>query len=222
MGVISVVIPTLNEAGRIGAVLAPLCDLPGVEVIVADGGSSDGTGDMARRFPVRLLNGLAGRAVQMNAGAAAATGTYLLFLHADTRLPEGFAGHVREVLARPDVAAGAFELRIDAPGHGLRLIERLANWRSRRLGMPYGDQAVFVRTALFREVGGFPSIPVMEDFELMRRLRRRGRVVIAPTAVVTSARRWRANGLLRNTLINQAVIAAYLLGVPPERIARWR
>jgi rSAM/selenodomain-associated transferase 2 len=158
----------------------------------------------------------------MNAGAAAATGDTLLFLHADTRLPDGFEQQVTRLLAEPGVSAGAFELRIEAERWSLRIIERVVRWRSRALHMPYGDQALFMTREIFQRAGGFPPLPAMEDFELVRRLRRLGRVEIAPAAVSTSPRRWITRGSWRTTLLNQLCILAHTLGVSPDRIARWR
>jgi len=218
---ISIVIPTLNEADRIASTLSAIDGAPEVEVIVVDGKSHDGTDEIACSFGVRVLRCDAGRAGQMNAGADEAVGDILLFLHADTHLPERFADHVRLVLRSPEVIAGEFRLRIDAEHRRLRLIEWVANWRSRRLGLPYGDQAIFVKANAFRELGGFLDLPIMEDFELMRRLRRRGRIAQVPAAVVTSARRWLTLGIGTTTLINQWVIVSYHLGLSPERLARW-
>jgi hypothetical protein len=218
---ISIIIPTLNEAANIEATLASVQGASDVEVIVVDGGSRDHTADLARACGATVLTTEAGRAGQMNAGAAAAKGEVLLFLHADTRLPERFDEFVRQALSRPGTVAGAFKLRIDGSAWGLRMIERLANWRSHRWHMPYGDQAIFLRAETFHDIGGFPDMPIMEDFELMRRLRRRGRIAIVPVPIVTSARRWEKMGVLKTTLINQAMIVAYLLGVSPLRLARW-
>jgi rSAM/selenodomain-associated transferase 2 len=192
-----------------------------VEVIVVDGGSQDDTVQLAQSWGVKVLSAGGDRAGQMNAGALAATGDILLFLHADTCLPTGFDALVRQALNQPKAVAGAFVLRINASLLGLRLIERGVNWRSRWLQMPYGDQAIFLKTEVFHDLGGFPKLPIMEDFELMRHLRRFGRIVIIPTPVLTSGRRWQKLGVLKTTLINQLVIVAYFLGVPPERIVRW-
>jgi len=145
----------------------------------------------------------------------------LLFLHADTLLPDRFDKRVRDTLKDTGVTAGAFRLRIDSPAPSLRLIEAAVNLRSHWLGMPYGDQAIFIRANEFHALGGFSTIPIMEDFELMRQLRRRGRVAIAPAHVNTSARRWQRLGPWRTTWSNQMVIAGYCLGVSPERLAQW-
>ena len=157
----------------------------------------------------------------MNAGAAAAGGEVLLFLHADTRLPGGWADAVRGALADPGTAVGAFSFATDSPRGSLRLIERLANRRGRHLGVVFGDQALFVRRRDFAAVGGYPEQPLMEDWELVRRLRRRGRMVILPHAAVTSARRWHARGPWRNSARNALITAAYAAGVAPARLARW-
>ncbi len=218
---ISIIIPTLNEAANLRATLATIKSASDVEVIVVDGGSSDGTVEVARSMGTGVITSLPGRARQMNAGAARATGAVLLFLHGDTRLPRGFDYYVRKILAHPRAVAGAFQLRVDGTLPGLRIMEKLVNVRSRRLQLPYGDQAIFLRAHLFRKMGGFPDMPIMEDFELIRRLRRRGRIVIAPVPVLTSARRWKNLGIVRTTLINYAIPLAYYLGASPSRLARW-
>jgi len=195
-----------------------------VEVIVVDGGSSDDTVQLAESLGVKVIAATTGRAHQMNTGARAATGDILLFLHADTILPTSFQILVRTALiktARATPIAGAFELRIAAPLPSLRLIESSVNWRSRWLQMPYGDQAIFLKREVFDNVGGFPDLPIMEDFELMRRLRRLGRIVIVAAPVLTSGRRWLRLGVWKTTLINQIAILAYLLGVSPLQIAHW-
>ncbi len=218
---ISVIIPVLNEAKVIGAALRQVPRTNGVEVIVVDGGSRDSTANIAEANGVRLIHTAAGRARQMNVGAAIARGEILLFLHADTQLAPDFARLVCETLSRPGVVAGAFRLRIDSPRRSLRVIEALANFRSRRLQAPYGDQVLFLRRDCFRAAGGFPEMPIMEDFEFVRRIRRLGRIAIAPADAITSTRRWEQLGVLRTTFINQVIILAYLLGVAPARLARW-
>jgi len=218
---ISVVIPALNEAGCLGDTLRPLEHAANVETIVVDAGSEDRTPQIAQSHGCRLLTTAPGRARQMNAGAAEADGSILLFLHADTRLPERFAQHVREALIRRNVVAGAFRLRLDARGWPFRVIERVIDLRSVLRQMPYGDQAIFVTADRFYLAGGFPDLPIMEDFELVRRLRRRGRIAIVSEPVVTSARRWQALGPWRTTWLNQMVVLGYRLGVSPQRLATW-
>lgn len=219
--VISVIIPAFNEEEMIERVLKAALCADDVEVIVVDGGSGDRTIELAAAAGARVLDSPPGRAKQMNRGAHAAGGDVLLFLHADTLLPDDYDISVRMTLDEAEVAAGAFRLEIDGPEFGLRVIECLTNWRSRMLKMPYGDQAVFMKAALFKEVGGFPRLPIMEDFALIRLLKKRGRIEIIDAPVVTSARRWRSLGLLRTTVINQAIIMAWFFGVSPDRIASW-
>jgi len=216
-----VVIPALDEAAAIGAVVARAAAGENVEILVVDGGSRDATAAAARGAGARVISSPAGRARQMNAGAAATRGGLLLFLHADTRLPPGWDRTVRRILAAAGVAAGAFRLGIDTQRPAVRFIARVANLRSRVLQLPYGDQAIFLRRSLFDRLGGFADLPIMEDFDLVRRLRSTGRIVTAESAVVTSARRWRRLGVARTWLINQAVLAAFHAGLPPARIAAW-
>lgn len=218
---ISIIIPTLNEAENIKAALASTQASTSVEVIVADGGSKDETVNIAKSLGIKVILPTAGRAKQMNAGALAASGDILLFLHADTRLPPEFDCMVRTALAQPGIVAGAFALRIDAELANLRVVEWGVNVRSRFLQMPYGDQAIFLTKEIFNYIGGFPELPIMEDFELMRRLRRMGKITLIPVPVVTSPRRWLQKGIWQTTLINQIVIVAYFLGVSPQRIRNW-
>jgi rSAM/selenodomain-associated transferase 2 len=218
---ISIIIPALNEAESLGSRLPHLVSSQGLEVIVVDGGSIDRTVDTAKALGAKVLRSSPGKAAQMNAGAQAARGDILLFLHADTRLDPGFVGQVQHALSQPGVAAGAFRLAIDGKGFGLRLIEWLANFRSGVLQVPYGDQGIFVRADLFAAVGGYPTLPIMEDFELVRRLKRKGRIRILPLPATTSPRRWKKLGILRTTAINQAIIIGYLLGLDPQKLAAW-
>ncbi|MEQ8462472.1 TIGR04283 family arsenosugar biosynthesis glycosyltransferase [Coleofasciculus sp. E1-EBD-02] len=218
---ISVIIPVLNEANTIGSVLDRLVNTDNVEVIVVDGGSQDETVSVARSRNVQVISTPPGRACQMNAGAARATGDILLFLHADTRLPGNFDRLIRQALQEPQIIAGAFELRIDSQQFGLRLIERLVNWRSRFFSMPYGDQAIFLKATVFHDIGGFPNLPIMEDFEFIRRLQPQGRITIVSESVLTSGRRWERLGIIKTTLINQLIILGYFWRVSPEKLARW-
>ncbi len=218
---ISIIIPVLNESDQLLKLLHPLTTLSGLEIIVVDGGSRDQTVAIAKTAGVTVIQSPIGRAHQMNAGAASATGDILLFLHADTWLPRGFDLMIHDTLSQPTAIAGAFRLQIDGADWKLRVIEWGVNLRSRYLQMPYGDQAIFLKAATFQALGGFPTLPIMEDFELVRQLKRRGRIAIASTAVITSGRRWQKLGAVRTTLTNQCVILAYLLGVSPDRIADW-
>jgi rSAM/selenodomain-associated transferase 2 len=218
---LSVIIPALNEEAYIGATVNQAVAAAD-EVIVVDGGSSDRTRDVAAAHGARVISAPRGRGRQQNAGAEAANGNALLFLHADTRLPSNFPVLIRSALAKPGVSAGAFRLVIDAPARSLRLVEQMAALRCRLLQLPYGDQALFVAAEKFRRVGGFPDSAVMEDYELVLRLKRLGRIVILDEPAATSARRWLKLGVWKATWTNQVCLAAYRIGVPSDRIARWR
>lgn len=218
---ISIIIPTLNEAANIKQAIATTQPSTNIEVIVVDAGSQDDTVAIADSLGIKVILSTPGRAVQMNAGAAVAKGEILLFLHADTHLPLGFDDMIRTSLQQPGIVAGAFTLQIAAPLLALRLVEWGVKWRSHFLQIPYGDQAIFITKAIFQEMGGFPELPIMEDFELIRRLKRIGKIAILPTPVVTSARRWLKKGIFQTTLINQIVIIGYLFGVPPQRLRNW-
>jgi rSAM/selenodomain-associated transferase 2/rSAM/selenodomain-associated transferase 1 len=218
---ISIIIPALNEAATIARTISNLAGRDHLEVIVVDGGSTDETAELAGSQGAKVIHSKPGKAVQMNAGASAAAGDILVFLHADTLLPGGFRNQIVSALNQKGVAAGAFRLRIDSDAAGLRIIENAANWRSRLLRMPYGDQALFVKKSLFDEIGGFPDLPIMEDFLLVRRLKRKGKTVILPAAVVTSPRRWLHLGILKSWLINQLIVIAYYLGATPQQLTRF-
>ena len=219
---VSVIIPTRNEEKSIDAAIEQFRDSGVREVIVVDGGSRDQTCWRARAAGATVIESAPGRGTQQNRGAAEAQGDVLLFLHADTLLPLDFLKHVDNLLSREGASAGAFRLGVDGSGRMLRWVENMANWRSLYCQLPYGDQAIFVKAETFRRAGGFAEIPLMEDFELMRRLRKLGRIELAPVAVTTSARRWRQLGVLRATWSNQVCILAYLIGISPCRIAAWR
>ena len=219
---LSVIIPTRNEQHHVGPALAGVCRRPGIETIVVDGQSRDQTVQVARSYGATVIESTPCRASQMNLGAQEASGDVLLFLHADTQLPAGFDRLVDETLSRKGVVAGAFRLRIQAPGLAMRWIEGAANLRSRLLSLPYGDQALFLRAETFRNFGGFADIAGMEDFELVRRLRPFGRVALARGSVQTSARRWLRHGVFRTTLLHQAMIGAFLVGISARRIVAWR
>lgn len=220
---LSIVIPVLDEVDRLESLLAGLArDCPGVEVVIADGGSRDGSVEIvARASGVGLVSSDRGRARQMNAGAALATGDVLLFLHADTRLAPGAAEAVRHALADASVAYGRFDVCFDRPGAAFRLIARLMNLRSRLTGMCTGDQAIFVRRSAFERLGGYPEIALMEDVELTRRLKRIGRLAALGLQVTTSARRWEQNGVARTIVLMWILRFLYRCGVGPDRLHRW-
>lgn len=225
---VSVVIPTLNEAGTLPVTLAHTLTLGFEEVVVVDGGSGDGTADLVRAWSpgaaageLVLLHSPPGRARQMNAGAAASRGDVLLFLHADTRLPEEARTAIQRALAAPDCVGGRFDLRFDRSRAVGRMVSRMMNLRSRLSGIATGDQAIFVRRAVFEQMGGFSDIPLMEDVDFTRRLKRRGRTACLPEQVVTSFRRWEAQGPLRTILLMWLLRFLYWSGVSPVVLARW-
>jgi rSAM/selenodomain-associated transferase 2 len=219
---LTVIIPALNEAENISAAVEAVRRAEAAEIIVVDGGSTDATAELARQAGALVLTSRPGRGVQQRLGAERARGDLLVFLHADTRLPENYPDIIAEILSRPNVAGGAFRFKLDQPGLGFHWIERLVDWRCRLFAMPYGDQAIFVRSAVLEQAGGFPDMPIMEDYELVRRLKKFGRIEVADVAAVTSARRWLRLGALTAAYTNVACLAAYKLGVSAETIARLR
>ena len=218
---LSIIIPTLNEELVLGQTLSGLLDKKNCEVIVVDGGSSDATLSVAQNAGCKIFSSTRGRGKQMNFGAAQATGEILLFLHADTLLPDDFQQLVIDAINRPDFAVGAFSLAIDSSTKILATIAWLANQRSRFLHLPYGDQAFFVTSNTFTAMGGFPELEIMEDFVFIQKMKKRGRIVTLPERVKTSARRWQNVGIVRTTLINQFIVCGYILGVPPVILAKW-
>jgi rSAM/selenodomain-associated transferase 2/rSAM/selenodomain-associated transferase 1 len=218
---ISIIIPTLNEEENIAACLASCGTSPNTEMIVVDGESRDRTAQIARSLGARVVVSPPGRGRQMNRGAREATGELFLFLHADTRLPPAFADWVRVVLSRRGVVAGAFLFRLDARSPSLSFIQKVTNWRSRRFQLPYGDQAIFIPRVIFEEMGGYPEMPIMEDYEFIRRLKKKGRIDTVPLPAITSARRWIEVGVWKTTFFNWVIVIAYSLGVFPATLARW-
>lgn len=219
---ISVIIPTLNEEENLARLL-PLLGTGGVhEIVVSDGGSEDGTLAIAVAHGARAVTGERGRARQMNAAASLATGEYLLFLHADTEPPEGFAQMIRDQLDRPGVVAGAFGFALREPIRCGRMIEALVGLRCRFFRLPYGDQGLFLRRELFLSLGGFPEQPILEDLILVRRLRRLGRVITTSEKAVTSSRRWREGGVVATFFRHTAILIAYYAGLSPGRILSLR
>lgn len=214
---LSVIVPALNEAAGIRAALEALAPLrrAGHEVIVVDGGSTDDTAALAAPLCDRVVQSERGRAVQMNTGAAAASGEVLVFLHADTRLPPHADLRVMEALK--GTSWGRFDVEIDSGHRLLKLVACAMNLRSRLTGIATGDQAIFVRREAF---GGFPLIPLMEDVAFSRRMKRSMRPACLRERVTTSGRRWEARGVLRTVLLMWRLRLLYALGVAPERLAR--
>ena len=216
----TIVVPALDEAADIEAALQALAPLRarGAEVIVVDGGSADGTAQLAKPLADRVLVSPRGRARQMNAGAAAARGDVLLFLHADTRLPEAADAALHEAVAR-GAAWGRFDVRIDGRPRMLRLVAALMNQRSRLTGIATGDQAIFVRCDLFQRIGGFPDQPLMEDIEISRRLRALARPCCLRQRVVTSGRRWESRGVWRTIFLMWRLRWRYWRGESAQTLA---
>jgi len=218
---LSVVIPTLNESEALPGLLDDLRQVPlELEIVVADGGSTDETKAVARAAGAHVLDVPRGRATQMNAAAPAASGAMLLFLHADVRLPEAARAElVRAVETGVDVAV--WRLAIAASGAWPRVMEFGARIRDRLGGLPYGDQGLLVRRTLFDAVGGFAEIPIMEDVAIVRALGKRARIERLKAPIVVSPRRWEREGPYRVWLRNVMLISAYSVGVSPHRLARW-
>jgi rSAM/selenodomain-associated transferase 2 len=213
---LTVVIPALNAARHLPATLAGLGGVG--EVIMVDGGSTDGTADLARAGGARTIVADRGRGPQLAAGVAAARGPWLLLLHADTRLGPGWRRAVGAQMRDPR-RAGYFRFALDSPAPEARRLERLVAWRCRRLGLPYGDQGLLIHRQLLNEAGGVRPLPLMEDVDLVRRLGSR-RLAQLPAAAVTSAERWEREGWRRRSARNLSCLALYFLGVPPRLIAR--
>jgi len=222
MTALSIIMPVLDEAAGIRAALEALAPYRarGAELIVVDGGSRDDTPDLARPLADRIVAAPRGRATQMNAGAATATGDVLLFLHADTRLPHEADRLIMDGLARARGVWGRFDVRIEGGGIALSLVARMMNLRSRLTGIVTGDQTLFVTREAFARAGGFPDIALMEDIAVSKRLKRFGRPLCLRARVTTSGRRWEQHGLLRTILLMWRLRLAYFLGAAPETLAR--
>jgi rSAM/selenodomain-associated transferase 2 len=215
---IGIVVPVYNEAGLLAAALADLrVKAPGLPVVVVDGASSDGSAEIAREFFPVVHTSQPNRGAQLNRGAARLTADVLLFLHADSRLPADFACRIRDAMADPAVAGGCFRLRFDEPRPLLRFYGWCTRFHSRFFH--FGDQGFFVRREIFERMDGYRELPFLEDVEFLRRLRRQGRFRVLRPAVITSARRFRRRGVLRQQLRNAILVALFELGVPAERLA---
>jgi len=226
----TVIIPTLNEVGVIETTLRLTAQLGFHDIVVVDGGSTDGTRALVESAAanstrvsgtIRLLSSSAGRARQLNAGAAACTTDVFVFLHADSALPPQARALMEQALTNPAVVGGRFDVRFDRPSIWGRLISSFMNMRSRMSRISTGDQAMFVRRPIFEQLGGFSDIPIMEDINFSTRLKRAGETAAIRERVTTSFRRWERQGPLRTILLMWLLRFLYWIGVSPHRLARW-
>ncbi|MDH5637289.1 MAG: TIGR04283 family arsenosugar biosynthesis glycosyltransferase [Nitrospinota bacterium] len=214
---ISIIVPALSESG-LESIATTFNNEPGVELVFAlcidDPSTHAPEGCVSVRAP-------RGRASQMNAGAKASSGDILIFLHADTRIPPESLELVRGALARPGVTAGAYLLRVEGEGLWRQFLSAGANVRSRYLGLPFGDQAIFITRAVFQKIGGYEEVPILEDVRLIEEAARIGKIVILPVHAATSPRRWEERGIVATTLRHWGIMIAYKMGASPRRLARW-
>ncbi len=224
----SIIIPVLNEAGKINSFIKHLRNEnhgSSYEIIVVDGDPQGSTAETIQDKYITAITADKGRGKQMNAGAAIARGEILIFLHADTTLPDNALEKINRTLKNQDYVGGAFDLKIDSDRLFLRYISVRASLRSRWNRIPYGDQAIFIRKKYFDQIGRFKEIPLMEDVDLMRRIKKDGKKIsILPDKVITSARRWESDGVLYTTMRNQILVRLFYLGISPNRLAKyyWR
>lgn len=220
MSWVSVIMPVLNEEAIIEDTIRSLND-PRLELIVVDGGSRDKTISIVSRYKIRLIPSIPGRGRQMNYGARYATRDILLFLHGDAKITEKGIDAMLKAMEDPLIIGGAFRLAIDSGSTYLSLVALWANMRSIIFGLPYGDQGIFVRRSAFEEIGGYQDVPIMEDLEFIRRLKRRGKIRILGEAVSVSSRRWDKEGPVYATFRNLILAALFLLGVSPKKLYKW-
>ena len=223
---VSIVVPVLHDTGALAGLLDALPadgSDPDVEIVVVNGDPADGSlvPLRTRAAAVRWIDSPPGRGRQMHAGAGAASGRWLLFLHADARPGGGWRSALAAADGRPDIVGGAFRLALASAHPAARIIERGVALRTRLLRLPYGDQAIFVRRACYDALGGYRPLRLMEDVDFVARLRRRGRLWFPSVPVRASARRWECDGWLRRTALNLALLGLYAVGVAPDRLARW-
>ena len=218
---LGVVIPALNEEDLVGRAVESCWKAGAREVIVADGGSTDGTPKAAAAAGAIVLPAPRGRPAQMNAGACLSTADVLIFLHADACLPRAAGDEIRAVLADPEVGGGAFRLRVDAPSFYFRALSTIARARAYWWRTVFGDQGIFARRELFEKIGGYRDLPILEDFDFVKRLRRKARFRLLRGEVRSSVRRWRKKGKFRTSLINWSILFLYQTGADPVRLAKW-
>ncbi|MBC8548318.1 MAG: TIGR04283 family arsenosugar biosynthesis glycosyltransferase [Candidatus Brocadiales bacterium] len=210
---ISIIIPTFNEEETISQCLETVIDIPGIEVIVADGGSTDRTVEIAGQYrDFKVVTSVMGRGVQMNKGAGYASGEILLFLHADCVLPREAFLNVRNAFGSSSFVGGAFKIRLLSDKFLYRIIEKGINLRSKIFKLPYGDQGLFVKRSVFQELGGFREMPNCEDLDFICRLKKHGKIIILDERISSSIRRWENHGILRTSLRNQSLLVSYVLG----------
>ena len=218
---VSIIIPTLDEAAILERTLSEVSGYFPHELIVTDGGSRDATLDIARKFTSRIVQSRPGRALQMNAAAREATGALLLFLHADSRIDGTSYAKMVEVMENVRLVGGAFSLAIESDDYFLQMISALATLRARYFLLVYGDQAIFVRKAIFKDMGGFPSLPICEDLEFYRQLKKTGPVILLNEKAYTSGRRWVTEGVFLTTARNILIATLFLMGFPPRILSKW-
>ena len=218
---VSIIVPTLNEAQGLTETLTQIQQLSPYELVVSDGGSHDCTLKIAEEFTEHVVKGSAGRALQMNAGARVATGDIFLFLHADSRIEPASYEKMLHSLGNSEKIGGAFSLYIDSDKWSLRLITQLANLRSKYFGIAYGDQAFFVKNSTFQQMNGFTELPICEDSDFFKRLRKFGPVILLKDKAFTSSRRWLKEGVWFTTLRNILIATLFELGFPPRILTKW-
>ena len=210
---ISIIIPTLNEEETIVQCLETVVDIPGIEVIVADGGSTDKTVEIVGQYrDVKVVTSEIGRSIQMNKGAGYARGEILLFLHADCILPGDVFSNIQNVFGGDPFVGGAFKIRLLSDKFSYRLIEMGINFRSNLFKLPYGDQGLFVKRSVFNELSGFREMSNCEDLDFVCRLKKQGKIIILNERISSSIRRWKNHGILQTSLRNQFLLASYILG----------
>lgn len=218
---ISIIIPVFNEEVFLKQNISFFTSLENTEIIFVDGGSQDGTKKIIDQHNLRVvLSPVTSRSYQMNLGAKLAQGDILLFLHGDTLLPNNYRQMVVDILSQKGVVAGAFNLKIDQNIPLLNFICAMVKVRSHLFSLPYGDQGIFMKKETFETLGGFPNIPIMEDFAFIKKLQKIGKIKISDACVITSARRWQKLGIIKTTLINQIIIMGYYLKINPHRLAK--
>lgn len=218
---ISIIIPTLNETKTLEKTLVATSRHNPYEIIIGDGGSVDDTVSIAKRHNCHIVTCAPGRALQMNAAAQVASGEILVFLHADSLMETHGYNKLTHLMRNPDIVGGAFSLGINSDSLSLKIIASLATWRSKLLHLVYGDQTIFVRASIFKKIGGFSQLPICEDLDFFRKLRRAGDTLILDEKTMTSPRRWLGEGVAFTTLRNITIATLFLLGFSPKVLNRW-